>query len=658
MKFEIDRIILWPKKSDKTYREIKFYSNSINIITGASRTGKSAIIPIIDYCLGSDKCTIPVDTIRDACEWFGVLVKLENEELLLCRKEPGQRGTTGDMYIQRENVITIPDKIDKNTTLGAVKDVMNEIFAMTFLDIDEEEKSGFSSRPSYRDCMAFLFQPQNIIANADILFYKADTMEHRKKLINIFPYVLGAITPEILAQKQMLERKEKELEKLKLDYQIIKDNTDSWKSEVGKWISIAYEYGFIDSNYSSSDSFEDMIKKLEEISKKDVDSSKIISNNVKDISDELVELRKEEEKKSKELFEIQHRYLEMKELLNTSKEYEKSLEMQRERLEIAEWLNQKIDIEKKCPICGNDYVNTIQRLTDLSNNINKIDSKKKKVDTIPIVFERELQQVDKERQKVSEELEKLRKRIGEKFDYINEVNDTKYTLISMSRFLGKMENAVQTYKRIGKDSQLEYEIDKLEEEIYQLRRNVNQSEINKRVENALDEIQKNAEILIPKFDTERPNDKIQFLIKDLTIKVKNQNGRDDYLWEIGSASNWLAYHISVLLAFQEYYQKRNGVKVPNFLVIDQPSQVYFPQKLAGDNSEEYKIENDEDKEAVKKIFSAMSEFLKQSNCNVQIIVTEHAEKEVWEGVENVKLIERWRDGKKLVPLDWIENSNN
>lgn len=332
MKFEIDKIILWPKKSDKIYREIKFYHNSINIITGASRTGKSAIIPIIDYCLGSDKCTIPVDTIRDACKWFGVLIKLEDEELLLCRREPGEKRTTGDMYIQRERSITIPDRITKNTTLNSVKDMLNEIFSMTFLELEEEEKSGFSVRPSYRDCMAFLFQPQNIIANADVLFYKADTMEHRKKLINIFPYVLGAITPEILAQKQILERKEKELEKLKLDYQIIKDNTDSWKSEVGKWISIAYEYGLIESNYNGTESFGNMVKKLEEISKKDVDSSKIISDNVKEISDELVELRKEEEKKSKELFEIQHRYLEMQDLLNTSKEYESSLETQRERL--------------------------------------------------------------------------------------------------------------------------------------------------------------------------------------------------------------------------------------------------------------------------------------------------------------------------------------
>lgn len=105
MRFEINKIILWPKKIDKTYREIKFYPNSINIITGASRTGKSAIIPIIDYCLGSDKCTIPVDTIRDACEWFGILIKLEGEELLLCRREPGEKRTTVDMYIQREKTL-------------------------------------------------------------------------------------------------------------------------------------------------------------------------------------------------------------------------------------------------------------------------------------------------------------------------------------------------------------------------------------------------------------------------------------------------------------------------------------------------------------------------------------------------------------------------
>ena len=66
MKFVIDKVVLWPKKSEQSFRTVDFKSDKINIITGASRTGKSAIIPIIDYCLGADKCTIPVDTIRNA----------------------------------------------------------------------------------------------------------------------------------------------------------------------------------------------------------------------------------------------------------------------------------------------------------------------------------------------------------------------------------------------------------------------------------------------------------------------------------------------------------------------------------------------------------------------------------------------------------------
>lgn len=652
MKFEIDKIILWPKRNDKKYREINFCSNSINVITGASRTGKSSIIPIIDYCLGSKKCTIPVYTIRDVCEWFGILIKLEDEEILLCRKEPGEKSTTTEVYIQRDKKVKIPERVIKNSNLEFLKSTLNEIFSMSFLNLNEEENNGFYSRPSYRDIMTFLFQPQNIIANSDVLFYKADTMEHRKKLINIFPYVLGAVTPELLAKKQQLERKEKELKKLKLDYQIIKDNIDSWKSEVGKWLAIAYEYGFIE-EYNSDDNFDNMVKKLDEISKKDVKKSKILSNNVEEFSNELVRLRNIEKQKSQELFELQRRYMEMMELRDTSKNYKNVLEIQRERLEVTDWLIARIDNKKMCPICGNNCITLTQKLNDLSETVNKVKKEKEEFNTkIPVIFERELQQVEEEIKRVSTDLSNLRMQIGQKNDYINEQNDTKYTLESMSRFLGKMENAVLTYKRIGKDSILEEKINYLQKEIANLRRDVNQSEIDRKIKEALIQIEQNAERIISHFDTERPTDKIEFLINDLTIRVKNENGRSDYLWQIGSASNWLAYHISILLAFQEFYQNQSGIKIPNFLVIDQPSQVYFPQRsgMEADNEKE----NDEDKAAVRKIFLAMSQFLKKSNINLQIIVTEHADKSIWQGIDNVIEIERWRNGNSLVPLDWLE----
>jgi hypothetical protein len=89
MYFQITDIILWPRNRSKSLRRVRFEPGKLNIITGGSQAGKSAIVPIVDYCLGSGKCAIPVGTIRDETEWFGVRVKTSGGELLLGRREPG-----------------------------------------------------------------------------------------------------------------------------------------------------------------------------------------------------------------------------------------------------------------------------------------------------------------------------------------------------------------------------------------------------------------------------------------------------------------------------------------------------------------------------------------------------------------------------------------
>ena len=63
----------------------------------------------------------------------------------------------------------------------------------------------------------------------------------------------------------------------------------------------------------------------------------------------------------------------------------------------------------------------------------------------------------------------------------------------------------------------------------------------KKISDSLNYIQNEAMNIISTLDVEYPSRSIEFIINDLTIKVKNSNGRDDYLWEIGSASNWLSY---------------------------------------------------------------------------------------------------------------------
>ena len=248
MLFQIKKIVLWPKKPSLPPREVVFHPHCVNVISGASRTGKSAIIPIIDYCLGADKCAIPVETIRNACSWFGVLVETDEGQKLFARREPGTLKSTGEMFVSQGKAVDIPtDCPQKNTTAENVKSRFDELSGLSRLDFDPEGGGGgFKFRLSFRDLMAFTFQPQNIVANPDVLFFKADTYEHREKLKTIFPYVLKAITPEILAAQHELEFVRRDLARKKRELETLSQVSERWLAELRAWAVQAREFGLID----------------------------------------------------------------------------------------------------------------------------------------------------------------------------------------------------------------------------------------------------------------------------------------------------------------------------------------------------------------------------------------------------------------------------
>jgi hypothetical protein len=230
MLFQISEIILWSKNPSHAPRRLPFAVGKVNIISGASKTGKSAIIPIIDYCLGSNNCTIPVHTIRDYCEWFGVIVETSEGQKLFARREPGNQKSTNDMFVLEGTTLQVPNYIDgKNFSADRAKRLLDQLAGLTNLDFtDEAMGSGFTKRPSFRDMNAFLFQPQNIVANPNVLFYKADTYEHQEKLRTIFPYVLGAITPELMAKKHQLGELRKILRRKSGELATIRDISARW----------------------------------------------------------------------------------------------------------------------------------------------------------------------------------------------------------------------------------------------------------------------------------------------------------------------------------------------------------------------------------------------------------------------------------------------
>jgi hypothetical protein len=93
-------------------------------------------------------------------------------------------------------------------------------------------------------------------------------------------------------------------------------------------------------------------------------------------------------------------------------------------------------------------------------------------------------------------------------------------------------------------------------------------------------------------------------------------------------------------------------------VIDQPSQVYFPEawpSIEQAPDAPGKADRSPAIEGVHRIFAALSAFLDNVSRQFQIIVTEHAGSITWRGLPHVHLVGNWREGHDqfLIPDTWI-----
>lgn len=653
MRFQIVSLVLWPRQSELGPRIVSFSVGKVNVISGASKTGKSAIVPIIDYCLGSDRCAIPVETIRDACCWFGVVVQLEAGQMLLCRREPGEQKSTGDMYVVEADSIVVPTEAPtKNTTVDAIKARLDELCGLSRLETGPDSGSGFRGRPSFRDLMAFAFQPQNIIANPDVLFFKADTYEHREKLKAIFPYVLKAVTPATLAALHELEQVGKILQRKERELEALRHVSIRWIAELRALVVRARELGIISTPLAQDISRDDMLNLLREASTA-VDLEPPSLAGVEDVMTEIASLQNEESLVDGALRDLSRRLAEMTKLRDSAAQVQNALHVQRDRVSLSDWL-EKMDPHDHCPLCNTALEEPPATLNELVISLRSLEGEIKRVGAAPAAFDRELARV---KQEIEQHLEKLngieiRKRAIERRSA--SARESSFRAREVSRFLGGVERVLEVQQSLGIDSDLVGEIEDLKRRQADLSRIAQRPGIEARKRRALEKVSQFAGRLLPDLDTERPDDPVELSITDLTIKIIG-TAREDYLFEVGSGANWLAYHVSMSLALQQLFLSDLPNPVPGFLVYDQPSQVYFPRRLARSrNAEESdpKLE-DEDIQAVRKVFQVIGAVVMSSGGAFQVIILDHAGSEVWKDVPNVVLVEEWRDGRKLVPIEWL-----
>ena len=141
-------------------------------------------------------------------------------------------------------------------------------------------------------------------------------------------------------------------------------------------------------------------------------------------------------------------------------------------------------------------------------------------------------------------------------------------------------------------------------------------------------------------------------LHNLTVVI-DRPGRPVYMYKSGGGASHLAYHLAALLSLHRFAADY-AQPLPRFLVIDQPTQVYFPSesayKAAGGSVDQTEMQ-DADLNAVRRLFEVLNRYATQDVPGFQLIVTEHANlRDDWFQAALVE--DPWTKPPALVPEDW------
>lgn len=654
MDFKISKIILWPKNTKMAIRVIPFKEDFVNVISGDNARGKSTVISIIDYCLASSKCSIPIGLIRNFTRWFGIIVSYGEEEILLAWEEPGVEVVSNNMYIQRGKKIAIPEQIEEENS--NYRDIINELNKLAQLARFDLGDKGVSQPASIRDLISLNFQPQHLVANPYALFYKADTYQNREKLITIFPYILGILDDELLGLKEELKDLKSREKALGRELEQRKDIANNWLSEVKSYYAIAFEFGLIDGdlNDSSSWSPKDYIIRLRQaLSRIDKNVIPLIKVGASTkISQRLAELDEKEFQVAAQIQEKKEKLYLIQSIKTSNKDYGNDILVQNSRLEAVSWLKSNINNKHHCPFCGSKSTSAKEYVDNYYTLSNELSNLSRRVADSHRVFNKEITTINSDLNKLEMQINEIRTEKQILSQENEEYQKQHQVLNSIFRFGGKLEESLKNYDKISENGDLEKELEKIKKRISEINKLLNQDVLDRKQKNILNQISASIKHYAKIFEAEYCDDDIQLNIENLTLKFVSGN-REDFLWEIGSGHNFMSYHISTILAIHEYLLTlADKNKVPTFIIFDQPSQVYFPELKKEELTE------DEAVLKVKRIFKVLSEFKNRTNSKVQTIIIEHAGENSWsEYSENVKLIRNWHgdsDDNALIPKQWID----
>lgn len=651
---QIAAIILYSIWGD--VRIVEFKPGRLNIVTGESKTGKSALLDIIEFCLGRDSVQMPIGPITQTVSWYATLFKVGESKVFIARPvpKPGKASTSQAMIVIDSNSeIPAYNELNVNCDSTTLRDILS-----TLIGIEENQHTPPPNSARYPveahigHAGLLCLQKQGEIAGQDRLFHRQSDQGMSQTLKDTIPYFLGASVDDQALKRSYLVSARRTLRSLEGQYQQAELAALTARSTLDSLWCEAHTLGIVSAEAPSEP--EELISAL----RRSIIVDEAQSEDDATQSEELVALTHERDELIARLRALtDDRETLLRQSIDESS-FVDALRSQHARLASLELLgvpastvegsnDLSASVNSTCPICGSADNDPPATVEELQQSVNEIKNSLRGVDVIRPARRAALDDLDETIDTVRNQLRVANQTIraissGRSTNrHLPEASQRDFTrgrIHAILSTLGTTADEELAHLRIAQDSardrvaQLQSELDPSAED----------SEIQARLMSVSNDMTNWAERL----GLEHVGERVRIDLSHLTVVSDTDLGSIP-LFRIGSAENWIGYHIVAHLGLHRYFATHDR-PVPRFLFLDQPTQAWFQSEVDQQNGNP---EQDSDRAAVDRIFRLIYDFVQDLAPAMQVIICDHANlPEDWfqDSVEH-----NWREGEKLIPESWI-----
>lgn len=641
---------------DGQRRNIQFRVDGLNVVTGRSSTGKSALSDVIEYCMGRSSFNVPEGIIRDKVAWFAVIYQFANEQVLVAKPTPAAGAAScSTVMLRRGGQLQVPDfhELAVNTDDVAIVELLSRLLDIPKIRTDVPlEQSRASFEVNVKHTLYYLFQKQGLIANKDQLFYRQNEPFQPQTIRDTLPILLGVsshdryeLESKLRAAKRDLRINNKQLERARLALETSHEIAIGLYSEA-KTVGVIAKTEEIPSTDGVIEALKLSLMWTPE-SLPDDDESRISR-----LEDELSQLRKNRREVLKRIDSVRN-------FAKISSDYENEAIEQRDRLssikalptnpETGEWQwpFSEQNLALKSPVAEV----LLGELSSLDKELSVASGHRPKLE----VYLAEL----------TAKLDDITSRVRHKEAELSAAISTNELIVQMgarnnaaARVVGRISFFLETLLPNEDLVRLEEENRRLKFKVEQLEDQIGSDESKERLASILNNISAQLTQYTQVFNAEFGGYPARLDLSRMTVIIDRPD-RPVPMSRTGGGENHLAYHLSALLALHRFAAE-NNCPIPQFLLIDQPTQVYFPSEQIykeTDGSVRKTEEADADLKAVRRLFELLLKFTQKEVPGFQLIITEHANlRDEW--FQDALVEQPWTKPPALVPENWPNNMSN